>query len=100
MIIASVMPCFIHSLLHMFCVSKDYGGVMIPSLCTWYSNSQVIISAQYWGAPLFSLETLFYSNHKIFCSIGFSDLFDCVPPLGRSVKGVSFYLQSFDPQYS
>ena len=48
---------YIHSLLHMFCVSKDYGGVRIPC-CAHYIAIQILIVHVPWGVPSWLLEHL------------------------------------------
>ena len=80
-----------YALLHLFCVLEDFGGARIPSLCTLYLNAIILNNLQILGSSSIFFKTLICSNHKIFCSIGSSDLFDCL---------LLLYLQSLDPQYS
>ena len=53
-----------------FCVLEDTGGVRIPCLYTLYSNTIILNCVQILGAPLFSIKTLFCSNHNILCLFG------------------------------
>src|SRR5664279_3346427 len=79
MIVASDTRCFYtYPPLHLFCVLEDIGGVRIPFLCTLYSNAIILNSAQILGSSSISFRTLSCSYHNIFCSIGSSDLFDCL----------------------
>src|SRR5664279_427721 len=72
--------------LHLFCALKDFGGVRIPFLCTLYSNAIILNSAQILGSPSIFFRTIICSNHNIFCSIGLTDLFDCLLLFRRSLK--------------
>jgi hypothetical protein len=62
----------IYALLHMFCVLNDIEGVMIPCLCTLYSNAKnILICARTLGSFPILFRTLLRPYHNIFfCLFG------------------------------